>query len=397
VNSPTATSGRAANITSQQRHSPPDFPIDNLPPLESTICVPTPESVSAAASSANATDRLQNVSKEAGSLTFDTIIEPGLIDLSWQWDDAFNLDASFCMEDVSTYDLNTVTPGLPWLPLQVPVDDSQDMELYDSSLTQAFPQNTSHPSPTPGASSPRNRGTQSLQIVESMASSEEEISRDLLSASLNRRAPEAQIPTTAFLNRCIKMFTTRLWPLVPVIHLPSFRPSQAHPLLLLSVCSLGALADGSGDALYYANKLFESVQRTILISCSTFTDLGEDILQVLQAAIIGQTFAILSGKRSRLPVAQAFHGLLSVAANTYQDHLRDQGHMLDSSNTGTVHVEDWDRWVQNQSFMRIMSVLHVHDGELATTMSHPGMLSKHPSQASRAAPNELFLTKIAEE
>ena len=77
-------------------------------------------------------------------------------------------------------------------------------------------------------------------------------------------------------------------------HIQRESPSASLNMLL------GALADGSDSALYYADKLFEGVQKTNLISCSTFTGLGDDTLQVLQAAVIGQTFAILSAGRSRL-------------------------------------------------------------------------------------------------
>lgn len=110
--------------------------------------------------------------------------------------------------------------------------------------------------------------------------------RDSLANSLRRRTPNVSLPLTSFLNRLIHTFTTRLWPLVPIIHLPTFDPSRTHPLLLLSICSLGVLADGSDSAIRYSERLFEGVRKAIMVSSLTSTVGGNDSLEMLQAVTI---------------------------------------------------------------------------------------------------------------
>jgi hypothetical protein len=177
--------------------------------------------------------------------------------------------------------------------------------------------------------------------------------RDNLANSLDRRTPNVSLPPTSFLNRCIHTFTTRLWPLVPIIHLATFDPSRTHPLLLLSICSLGALVDGSDIAIRYSERLFEGIRKAIMVSSLTSTVGGNDSLEKVQAVAIGQTYAFLSGDPLHLMMARAFHSSFYVAVQAlYQRHhyskANDPRHQSDQ--------QSWRQWIKDESLIRLLNV-----------------------------------------
>ncbi|KAL5585620.1 hypothetical protein FOVSG1_015009 [Fusarium oxysporum f. sp. vasinfectum] len=64
------------------------------------------------------------------------------------------------------------------------------------------------------------------------------------------------LPSADFFNLCIKLYFAQLSPVFPLIRAPSFRPSSESALLLLSICSVGALFVGSPSAMSKAGEYF---------------------------------------------------------------------------------------------------------------------------------------------
>lgn len=115
------------------------------------------------------------------------------------------------------------------------------------------------------------------------------------------------------------MYFTRFHPIFPIVHAPTFRPSAKRSLLLISICSVGSLFLGSPYAVAQGNRLFERLNKAILASvchCSCisvvtyangnplqwemyFVRGAPEALAMTQAALLGQTFAMLSGVRMR--------------------------------------------------------------------------------------------------
>lgn len=110
------------------------------------------------------------------------------------------------------------------------------------------------------------------------------------------------------------MYFTRFNPIFPIVHAPTFRPSTRRSLLLLSICSIGSLFLASPSATAQGTKLFERLNKTILASVraalaamastieaewsqweSYLIRGGGEALAMTQAALIGQTFGMLSG------------------------------------------------------------------------------------------------------
>lgn len=110
------------------------------------------------------------------------------------------------------------------------------------------------------------------------------------------------------------MYFTRFNPLFPILHSATFRPTPENGLLLLSMTSIGCLFLGSKAAVRRGRHIFERLNKAILASVSPLSEekssdsfgfqwenvLGRrdsETLAMLQAAIVGQTFAILSSVR----------------------------------------------------------------------------------------------------
>jgi hypothetical protein len=222
-----------------------------------------------------------------------------------------------------------------------------------------------------------------------------EVSRDALASSLVLTQPVLNTapPCTQFLNRCIHTFTTRLWPVIPVVHLPTFKPARTHPLLLLSICSLGALADGSDQALYYAGRLFDGVQKAALVAFSPDRPLDKHTIAALQAAVIGQTFALLSRRPEHLMTVQAFHGTLFVATRECYNSLLRSGRPHDSC----LQARDWSEWVTIETVTRLLNAVYVHNGEIAAITQQPAFTRTHPLTIPVAAPDAMVLAKTADE
>lgn len=106
------------------------------------------------------------------------------------------------------------------------------------------------------------------------------------------------------------MYFTKFNPVFPIVHAPTFRPSAKSSLLLLSICSVGSLFIGSPGATTHGERIFEMLNKAILASVrkarliSTRLTMqweryiargGIEAIAMVQAAIIGQTFGLLSG------------------------------------------------------------------------------------------------------
>lgn len=116
------------------------------------------------------------------------------------------------------------------------------------------------------------------------------------------------------------MYFTRFHPIFPVLHAPTFRPSAKRSLLLLSICSIGSLFLGSAHAASQGLKIFETLNKAILSSvrchfcyiplsnCVSndpqwekyIMNGGSEAIAMVQAALLGQTFGLLSRVRHHL-------------------------------------------------------------------------------------------------
>ncbi|KAL4770009.1 hypothetical protein BDW60DRAFT_218347 [Aspergillus nidulans var. acristatus] len=183
----------------------------------------------------------------------------------------------------------------------------------------------------------------------------DEMYRAHLAVKLQHHIPVSPLPSTDFLNMCIQTYFTQFHPLFPVIHAPTFRPSANRSLLLLSICSIGSLIVGLAHAKAQGVKIFETLNKAILSSWETILSRkGAAATPMIQAALIGQTFGLLSGRQKDLFIAQTFHGTLLAASD---------GISLDEIRHDPQGA--WRKWVLAEEQNRIAAALHIHDIEIA--------------------------------
>ncbi|KAL3478687.1 hypothetical protein BJX99DRAFT_269115 [Aspergillus californicus] len=218
-----------------------------------------------------------------------------------------------------------------------------------------------------------------------------------LSQKLRPRIHDEALPSSEQLNLFAKLFFSRFHSLFPVIHAPSFKPTMENSLLFVSICSVGSLFVGSTLAIAQGTRLFERLNKAILASWeSILSHSCSDALSMVQAAIIGQTFAILSGRPRDLVMADVLHGTVmawaresnksSLPAPQYSSIIDSNGHDLD---------EQWIRWIDQEQRKRVEIALNVHDAELASLLHHEPIRKHRLEQYPRLAPDVLFMAPTA--
>ncbi|KAL4911124.1 hypothetical protein BDW74DRAFT_172578 [Aspergillus multicolor] len=208
--------------------------------------------------------------------------------------------------------------------------------------------------------------------------------REHLAAVLQNRLPSSPLPSTDFLNLCIQMYFTRFHPVFPVLHAPSFRPSANRSLLLLSISSLGSLFLGSTHAVSQGKKIFKTLNKAVLSTWERYVAAGSaDTVSMVQAALLGQTYGILSKDVNDLLIAQTFHGTMIAWARRFNLF---QARCASDAVTPELIASDpekaWKTWIHAEERTRIAAGLHLHDVELAEISQTDTFLRNFPAPVS---------------
>ncbi|KAL6884459.1 fungal-specific transcription factor domain-containing protein [Trichoderma evansii] len=217
-----------------------------------------------------------------------------------------------------------------------------------------------------------------------------------LSSRLRPCLHDDVLPSADFLNICIKLYFAKFQPIFPIVHAPSFRPSSENALLLLSICSLGALFVGSAAAAARGRGIFMKLNKAILASWEVYIYRGgREALAMAQAVALGQTFGMLSGNPNDLLMTESFHGTIIAWARQagmfqIKDSLQEANH-LDPDDLETA----WRSWSQAEETARVLAALHIHDSEFATIFHHEPLLRHEPGRLPRCCTDELFIASTA--
>jgi hypothetical protein len=223
--------------------------------------------------------------------------------------------------------------------------------------------------------------------------------RRQLHQSLQIRQPsENTLPSADFLNLCVRSYFARFHPVFPIVHLPTFRPSKSTSMLLLSICSVGSLFTGSIHAVHRGVQIFERLHKAVLANWDRLISRGAiERISLIQTAIIGQTFGLLSGEPKHLAIVDAFNGALISWA-------RRLGTFKTKKMTGlnlhvsAVELENlWREWAQNEELIRIALSVHIHDAELFNIFHHESFLRHNSRLPPVAASNQIFMASKVED
>ncbi|KAL3466087.1 hypothetical protein BJX64DRAFT_296459 [Aspergillus heterothallicus] len=221
--------------------------------------------------------------------------------------------------------------------------------------------------------------------------------RARLSQTLQPRLHDENLPSSTQLNLFASLFFSRFHYLLPIIHVPSFKPTMETSLLFVSICSIGSLFVGSISAVAQGTRLFERLNKAILVSWeSILSQSSSNALSMVQAAVLGQTFAILSGNSKALVLADVLHGTVMAWARESDKNTRQVPHSPESLDLASADLEEqWGRWVEHEQRRRVEIALNIHDAELANLMHHEPLRKHRLAQYPHISTDELFAAPTA--
>lgn len=217
--------------------------------------------------------------------------------------------------------------------------------------------------------------------------------RQSLHRRLQIRVLDQNLPSTDFLNVCVRVYFKRFHPVFPVIHAATFRPSKTNAVLLLSICSIGSLLTGHPSAVQRGVQLFERLNKAILSHWETLMRRGpNENFAMIQAAVLGQTFGLLSGQAKHLVLVDTFHGTIIAwarRAKIFQTPHRPSDHQdLETR---------WREWVHTEEAIRIALAVRIHDAEIANTLHHETLIPLASRRALVADSDGLFFASSPQE
>ncbi|SPO04615.1 uncharacterized protein DNG_07300 [Cephalotrichum gorgonifer] len=121
-----------------------------------------------------------------------------------------------------------------------------------------------------------------------------------------------------------------------------------------------------------------------------------EVLSLIQAATIGQTFGMLSGHPSDLILTESFHGTVIAWAR--------QGGFLKARRSSELTQVDnhdsslegaWKAWARREESYRLAIGLHIHDAEFATTFHHEPLLRHTSADLPGCCSEKLFSAATA--
>lgn len=217
--------------------------------------------------------------------------------------------------------------------------------------------------------------------------------RQSLHRRLQIRVLDHNLPSADFLNTCVRAYFKRFHPVFPVIHAATFRPSKANAVLLLSICSIGSLLTGHPGAVQRGIQLFERLNKAIVSNWETLMRRGpEENFAMIQAALLGQTFGLLSGQAKHLVLVDTFHGTIIAWAR--------RAKVFQTSHQPSDHQDletRWREWVHTEEKIRIALAVRIHDAEIANTLHHETFMPLASKGAPVADSDALFFASSPQE
>ncbi|KAE8405528.1 hypothetical protein BDV37DRAFT_293022, partial [Aspergillus pseudonomiae] len=218
-----------------------------------------------------------------------------------------------------------------------------------------------------------------------------------LSQTLQPHIHDEALPSSDQLNLYANLFFSRFNSLFPIVHAPSFQPTKENSLLFVSICSVGSLFVGSASAVARGIRLFERLNKAILASWETVLSHScDDALSMVQAAVLGQTFAILLGHPKTLILADVLHGTVIAWARECNKNANPGPPDAEDLDPTMVDLDkQWSRWVDYEQRRRVEIALNIHDAELASLLHHEPLRKHRLNQYPRVASDTLFMAPTA--
>ncbi|KAJ5042690.1 uncharacterized protein L3040_004089 [Drepanopeziza brunnea f. sp. 'multigermtubi'] len=209
---------------------------------------------------------------------------------------------------------------------------------------------------------------------------DQECHRELTRLLIRPLPPEDLLPSSGFLNLCVRRFWKCFNPIFPILHEATFQPTAENGLLLISMASVGCLFLGSQTAVQRGRRIFEGLNKVILTSNNSMSNTRAEMIAMVQAALIGQAFAMLSGDARHFAIFDGYHG--SMISFARREDVFSGRHIPRSLENLSEEELDraWKEWVREEEFLRIAPALKIQDAELSSLL-HRDSLLKHRAPA----------------
>lgn len=169
-------------------------------------------------------------------------------------------------------------------------------------------------------------------------------------------------------------------------------------MLLLSICSVGSLFTGSPQAIRQGMHIFERLHKAVLANWDRMVAQGmEESLSMVQTALVGQTFGLLSGEPRHLAIFEVFHGTVIAWARRLNAFGCSHSQQRDDGDQERSLQERWEEWARREELIRIATALQIHDAELVNIFHHEPFLRHSGKQSQLAAADDVFMAQKPED
>lgn len=151
------------------------------------------------------------------------------------------------------------------------------------------------------------------------------------------------------------------------------------------------MADKAGSML------FERVNKAVLAAPweRNHSHRPEQVRNMIKTAMIGQTFALLSGNPFHLMTAAAYLGSLITLARHSRLFHDAPAISIDEDLSPEALDATWRRWARDEELKRIALVLFIHDAEISALFHHDPILRHNATFIPTASSAELFSAPTA--
>ena len=220
-----------------------------------------------------------------------------------------------------------------------------------------------------------------------------------ISRQLKPTQPQYETTYSAeYLNLCLQMYFAHFHPVFPVVHEATFRPRSWNILLLISMCSIGSLFIGSPEATVQGHQLYARLNKAILASWETHvTEPKQSTLPIAQAALLGQTFGLLSGKSADRFMTDVFQGTMLAWGRKIDAFDLTEENIITSQLAGPELSSAWKSWAKAEERRRFGLALYIHDTETAGLFHRDPLLRHQRIKYSVCSGDDVFQASTAKE
>ncbi|KLU91660.1 hypothetical protein MAPG_10178 [Magnaporthiopsis poae ATCC 64411] len=188
-----------------------------------------------------------------------------------------------------------------------------------------------------------------------------------------------KIPPRDLLNVFVQLYFEYFHDCLPILHLPTFDPGIAPPLMLLAIARIGSRLSKIPAASSYGPSLERLVQAGVQSEAAKTAGLGgEHQLWLVQAAILAHFDAVFGNHRNTLGKALANGPTLG--------HLRQrldyQGNEANSTGSATEAADpdpsSWHEWIELEGTRRTAFALWMLDSQCNLLLDLPPSIQTEP-------------------